>query len=153
MIIFLYLLICKCLLTSQINKLSDEGWLVSFACSGCGGLGIFRFNGVSHKVSLANQNYSLFLGKWRLYWIDLSLYRIDFSLYRIDFRCVSKRLYVCIETTSICLETTCIETTLYRNDRKPYPTPLASVLLSKVPLLLLRSCNLLILVATRAKTK
>ena len=24
-----------------------------------------------------------------------------------------------IETTSICLETTCIETTLYRNDRKP----------------------------------
>ena len=31
-----------------------------------------------------------------------------------------KRLYnLCIETTSICLKTTCIETTLYRNDRKP----------------------------------
>ena len=36
----------------------------------------------------------------------LSLYRIDFSLYRVDFRHVSKRLYMCIETTSICIETT-----------------------------------------------
>ena len=40
--------------------------------------------------------------------------------YRIDFRCVSKRLYMCIETTSICIETTCIEKTLYRNDRIPF---------------------------------
>ena len=57
----------------------------------------------SSKDSLANQNYSS--GKW-------TLYRIDFSFYRIDLRCVSKRLYMCIETTSIC-----IETNLYRNDR------------------------------------
>ena len=27
---------------------------------------------------------------------------------------------MCIETTLICIETTCIETTLYRNDRKPH---------------------------------
>ena len=64
----------------------------------------------------------------------LDLYRKDFSfvskrlficmettfhLYRNDFLFVSKRLFICIETTSICIETTCIETTLYRNDRTP----------------------------------
>ena len=43
-----------------------------------------------------------------------------FHVYRNDFQCVSKRLFMCIETTSICIETTCIETTLYRNDRTPY---------------------------------
>ena len=43
------------------------------------------------------------------------------DVYRNDFRCVSKRLYMCIETTSICIETTRNETTLYRNDRKPFP--------------------------------
>ena len=84
--------------------------------------GIFRLNGVSHerrsglllslskaavKVLIANQNYSL--GKWRLY--------------RNDFWFVSKRLLICIETTLICIETTCIETTLYRNDRKPSSIP------------------------------
>ena len=49
----------------------------------------------------------------------LSLYGIDVSVYQIDLRCVSKRLHICIETTSICIEMTCIETTLYRNNRTP----------------------------------
>ena len=89
--------------------------LVSFECCGCGGLGIFvsteyrtkvRFVIISLHLDLKQQrsffsesklNYSL--GKYRLY-------RIDFSVYRIDLRCVSKRLYMCIETTSICIETT-----------------------------------------------
>ena len=33
-------------------------------------------------------------------------FAVDFSVYRIELRCVSKRLYMCIETTSICIETT-----------------------------------------------
>ena len=58
----------------SINKLCMKVDPVSFECCGCGGLGIFLFNGISHecvrgdickpicsssKVSLANQNYSL----------------------------------------------------------------------------------------------
>ena len=33
----------------SINKLCMKVDLVSFKCCGCGGLGIFRFNGVSHE--------------------------------------------------------------------------------------------------------
>ena len=81
----------------------------------------------SSKVSLANRNHSL--GEWRLYQIDFSLsglYRIYFSLYRINLSCVSKWLYMCIETTSICIETwlaskrLCIETTINRYDCDTY---------------------------------
>ena len=31
---------------------------------------------------------------------------------------VLNRLYMCIDMASICIETTCVETTLYRNNRK-----------------------------------
>ena len=50
---------------------------------------------------------------------NIKYYMYNYYYYRIDFGCVSKRLYMCIETTWICIETTCIEMTLYRNDRKP----------------------------------
>ena len=33
----------------SINKLCMNVDLVSFECCGCGGLGIFRFNGASHE--------------------------------------------------------------------------------------------------------
>ena len=68
---------------------------------GCGGLGIFRL--VSHEGQVC----------------CICCIESTLDVYRNDFSCVSKRLYMCIETTSICIETTCIETTLYRNDRKP----------------------------------
>ena len=42
----------------SINKLRMKVDLVSFECSGCGGLGIFRFNGVSHEGQVCYKSLS-----------------------------------------------------------------------------------------------
>ena len=100
----------------SINKLCMKVDLVSFECCGCGGLGIFRFNGVSHegllllkpiwsssKVSLANQvNRGC---------IELTSVCIESTLdvYRNDFTCVSKRLWFVskrLVSKRLCIETT-----------------------------------------------
>ena len=43
----------------SINKLFINVDLVSFECCGCEGLGIFRFNGVSHEGQVCYEAYIL----------------------------------------------------------------------------------------------